>query len=57
MCEEELKLNLGLFAMLCFFFFFFGQGDEKETRTDGQKARGGGETWELGINTEKSYWG
>lgn len=56
MCEEELKLNLGLFAMLLF-FFFFGQGDEKETRTDGQKARGGGETWELGINTEKSYWG
>lgn len=33
------------------FFFLFRQEDIKETRTDGQKARGG-ETWELGINTE-----
>lgn len=47
MCEE--KLNLGVFVML-----FWGR--EKETRTHGQKARGG-ETWELGIITEKSYWG
>lgn len=28
--------------MLLGLFFFLGRGDEKETRTDGQKARGGG---------------
>ena len=50
MCEYKLKLNLGIFVML------FGQEDKKETRTDGRKARRG-ETWELGINMGKSYWG
>lgn len=34
------------------FVCYVGQGDKKETRTNGQKAKGG-ETWELGINTEK----
>lgn len=47
------KTKLGHVCCVSFSFFFFGQGDKKETRTDGQRARGG-ETWELGINSEKN---
>lgn len=41
---------MGMFVM-----FFSGRGIG-ETKINGQKAKGG-ETWELGIITEKSYWG
>lgn len=41
---------MGMFVM------FFSGRDKKETKTNGQKDKGG-ETWELGIITEKSYWG
>lgn len=34
------------------FVCFVGQGDKKGTRTNGQKTEGG-ETQELGINTQK----
>lgn len=42
---------MGMFVVV-----LFRQGDKKETRTNGQKARGE-ETRKLSIVTEKFYWG